>query len=95
MHSELDAGVRTVHGYTVEKAVADWLAEGLPDRAAKTVQVNRDALRPLLAVIGTIPLKDLTVQDVRMALSKTGDHDRGRGNGSDFPSDAGADDRHR
>jgi integrase len=31
VHSELDAGVRTVHGYTVEKAVADWLAEGLPD----------------------------------------------------------------
>ena len=59
-----------MHGYTVEKAVADWLAEGLPDRAAKTVEVNRDALRPLLAVIGSILLKDLTVQDVRMALSK-------------------------
>jgi transposase len=26
LHSELDAGVRTVHGYTVEKAVNDWLA---------------------------------------------------------------------
>jgi integrase len=70
LHSELDAGVRTVHGYTVEKAVADWLAEGLPGRTAKTVEANRDALRPLLAVIGTIPLKDLTVQDVRTALSK-------------------------
>jgi hypothetical protein len=70
LHSELDAGVRTSHGYTVEKAVADWLAEGLPGRAAKTVEANRDALRPLLTVIGTIPLKDLTVQDVRTALSK-------------------------
>ena len=70
LHSELDAGVRTVHGYTVEQAVADWLAEGLPGRTAKTVEVNRDALRPLLAVIGAIPLKDLTVQDVRTALSK-------------------------
>jgi hypothetical protein len=30
LHSELDAGVRTSHGYTVEKAVADWLSEGLP-----------------------------------------------------------------
>jgi integrase len=70
LHSELDAGVRTSHGYTVEKAVADWLADGLPGRTAKTVEVNRDALRPLLAVIGTIPLKDLTVQDVRTALSK-------------------------
>jgi integrase len=70
VHSELDAGVRTSHGYTVEKAVADWLAEGLPGRAAKTVEANRDALGPLLAVIGTIPLKDLTVQDVQTALSK-------------------------
>jgi hypothetical protein len=30
VHSELDAGVRTSHGYTVEKTVADWLTEGLP-----------------------------------------------------------------
>ena len=69
LHSELDAGVRTTQGYTVEKAVAHWLDEGLPGRTAKTVEVNRDALRPLLAVITTIPLKDLTVQDVRTALS--------------------------
>jgi integrase len=70
LHSELDAGVRTVSGYTVEKAVADWLADGLPGRTAKTVEVNRDSLRPLMAVIGKIPLKDLTVQDVRSALAK-------------------------
>jgi integrase len=70
LHSELDAGVRTSHGYTVEKAVADWLTEGLPGRAAKTVEANRDSLRPLMAVIGQMPLKDLTVQDVRTALTK-------------------------
>jgi integrase len=70
LHSELDAGVRTSHGYTVERAVADWLAEGLPGRDPKTVEANRDSLQPLLAVIGKIPLKDLTVQDVRTALSK-------------------------
>jgi hypothetical protein len=70
LHSELDAGIRTAAAYTVEKAVADWLYEGLPGRrAAKTVEVNRDSLRPLLAVIGTIPLRDLTVQDVRSALA--------------------------
>jgi hypothetical protein len=68
LHSELDAGLRTAQGYTVEKAVADWLDEGLPGRTAKTVEVNRDSLQPLLAVIGRIPLKDLTVQDVRTAL---------------------------
>ena len=70
LHAELDAGVRTVAGYTVARAVDDWLADGLPGRVAKTVEVNRDSLQPLLAVIGTIPLKDLTVQDVRGALSK-------------------------
>jgi hypothetical protein len=32
LHSELDAGVRSAAGYTVEKAVADWLDEGLPGR---------------------------------------------------------------
>lgn len=26
LHSELDSGVRTQRGYTVDKAVADWLA---------------------------------------------------------------------
>ena len=51
-------------------AVTDWLAEGLPGRAAKTVEVYADALRPVLTVIGRIPLRDLTVQDVRTALAK-------------------------
>lgn len=51
--------------------MADWLDEGLPGRAAKTVEVNRDSLRPLLAVIGTAPLRDLTVQGVCSALKKT------------------------
>jgi hypothetical protein len=70
LHSELDAGLRTAQGYTLEKAVADWLEEGPPGRTSKTVEANRDSLRPLLAVIGRIPLKDLTVQDVRGALKK-------------------------
>ena len=47
-----------------------WLAEGLPGQAAKTVEVYRDALRPVLAVAGRISLRDLTVQDVRTALAK-------------------------
>ena len=68
--AEMDAGVRTAAGYTVETAVADWLAEGLPGRAAKMVEVYRDSLGPVLAVIGRIPLRDLTVQDVRSALAK-------------------------
>jgi hypothetical protein len=65
LHSELDAGVRTAQDYTVDKAVADWLAEGLPDSTAKTGEVNEDALRPVLAVIATIALRDLSAHDVR------------------------------
>jgi len=70
LHAELDAGVRTQRGYTVARAVADWLTEGLPGRAKKTVDVNKDALGPLLATIGSIPLQDLTTRDVRTALAK-------------------------
>jgi integrase len=70
LHSELDAGLRTTAAYTVAKAVTDWLDEGLPGRSAKTVEANHDSLQPLLAVIGSIPLRDLTVQDVRNALKR-------------------------
>ena len=70
LHSELDAGIRTTAAYTVAKAAADWLYEGLPGRSAKTVEANRDSLQPLLAIIGSIPLRDLYVQDVRTALKK-------------------------
>ena len=34
------------------------------------MEVYRDALNPVLAVIGRIPLRDLTVQDLRTALAK-------------------------
>jgi integrase len=70
LHSDLSVGVRTTHSYTVESAVADWLASGLPGRAQKTIEANRDSLRPLLVGIGKIPLADLTAHDVRTALAR-------------------------
>lgn len=58
LHSELDAGVRTVQGYTVESAVTDWLAEGLPveeiaqlagHASSRTTEViYRRELRPVI-----------------------------------------------
>jgi integrase len=69
LHADLDAGMRTPHGYTVHKAVADWLADGLPGRTAKTIQTNHDALKPLLAEIGLVRLAELTAHDVRSALT--------------------------
>jgi integrase len=70
LHGELEAGVRTARRYTVQKAVADWLDDGLPGRAQKTIDTNRDSLLPVLACIGNIPLRDLTAHDVRTALSR-------------------------
>ncbi len=61
LHSELDAGVRSAAGYTVEKAVADWLDEGLPGHTAKTIEANRDSLRPLLAVTGLSAISGLSL----------------------------------
>jgi integrase len=70
LHADLDAGIRTQHGYTIEKAVADWLGGGLSGRTAKTIETNHDALKPLLAEIGAVRLTDLTAHDVRSALTK-------------------------
>jgi integrase len=69
LHADLDAGIRTPHGYTLEKAVADWLADGLPGRTAKTIETNHDALKPLLVDLGSVRLTDLTAHDVRSALT--------------------------
>ena len=69
LHTDLDVGVRPVRGYTLEQAVTDWLASGLPGRTAKTIEVNRDSLKPVLARIGARPLQDLTAADVRAALA--------------------------
>lgn len=69
LHADLDAGIRTPHGYTIDQAVADWLTYGLPGRTAKTIETNHDALKPLLAELGSIRLTDLTAHDVRAALT--------------------------
>ena len=50
--------------------MTDWLAEGLPGRAAKTVEVYRDALRPVLAVAGRVVLRDLTVPAYQIAIER-------------------------
>jgi hypothetical protein len=53
-----------------ERAVADWLGGGLPGRTAKTIETKHDALKPLLADLGSIRLAELTAHDVRAALTK-------------------------
>jgi integrase len=60
--------VQPEHGYTVQRAVDDWLAEGLDGRSARTVRLNHDVLTLVTTVIGGIELRKLTAHDMRRAL---------------------------
>jgi integrase len=70
LHEELDVGVKPKAGYTVETAVADWLAKGLSGRSPRTVNMNRLILQPVLAQIGRKALRQLTAADVYTALER-------------------------
>ena len=69
LHSDLDAGVQTSASYTVDQAVADWMREGRDGRSASTLRRDERILRPVLALIGSVPLHTLRTHDVRRALS--------------------------
>jgi integrase len=65
---EQRAGVRSSGSYTVRQCVEDWLAHGLDGRSPKTVATNREVVEPLLQILGSKLLRDLTATDVRRAL---------------------------
>ena len=72
LHHELDQGIVPKTGYanyTVRQTAGDWLANGLEGRSAKTVTKNQNVLDPILTVIGTRKLRQLTAADVRQALA--------------------------
>jgi integrase len=68
LQAEKDSGVQPERAYTVQRAVDDWLAEGLDGRSARTVRLNHDVLKLVTAVIGGIELRKLSAHDVRRAL---------------------------
>jgi integrase len=70
LHAELDVGLRPSAGFTVNAAVAAWLEHGLSGRSPRTVQLYREALKPLTDRIGTRALSKLSAADVRSALSE-------------------------
>jgi integrase len=70
LQAEADVGLKTSASYTVAKAVDDWAAEALDGLTDKTLRSHVDLLRPVTMLIGNIPLRDLTAQDVRRTLSK-------------------------
>jgi integrase len=69
LQAEHDLGAEPVAGYTVQQAVDDWLDDGLEGRAARTVQLNRDVVKPLTVLLGSLELRKLTAHQVRRALS--------------------------
>jgi len=71
LRREIDGGITkpAPANYTVRRCCEDWLAGGLPGLHAKTVAKNRYVLEPLLAVIGSIRLRDLDVTHVDKALA--------------------------
>ncbi|HZI72432.1 MAG TPA: site-specific integrase [Gemmatimonadales bacterium] len=70
LHQELNAGIRSSAGYTVRDAVEDWLREGLDGRSERTRALYEGLLEPVLEIIGTRPLRDLSAREVRSALSQ-------------------------
>ena len=52
LHAELDAGVQSPAGYTVQAAMDAWLEHGLSGRSARTVQLYRDGVKPLMERLG-------------------------------------------
>lgn len=48
----------------------DWAAEALDGLADKTVRSHVNLLRPVVMLIGLVPLRDLTAHDVRRTLNK-------------------------
>jgi integrase len=68
LHRELDAGIRSSAGYTVRQAVEDWLREGLDGRSGRTRTLYEGLLEPVLEIIGSRLLRDLSAADVRSAL---------------------------
>ena len=74
LHAELDVGLRSSAGYTVQVAVDQWLEHGLSGRSARTVQLYRDGVKPLTEKLGARPLRKLSAADVRSALAELSDH---------------------
>jgi len=71
LRKQIDAGITkpAPANYTVCRCCQDWLADGLPGRDPKTVAKNKFVLEPVLAVIGSIRLRELDVTDVDRALA--------------------------
>jgi hypothetical protein len=70
LHRELDVGVRTSATYTVAACVQDWLAQGLADKQASTVENYTRLASHVISALGAVKLKNLTARQVQAALGE-------------------------
>ncbi len=68
LREELGRAPKSSRTYTVNQAVADWLAKGLPGRSQRTTDLYDYAVGHLLKKFGSRPLRDLSAGEVRAAL---------------------------
>ncbi len=69
LREDIAASVQAPAAYTVQRAIDDWLTSGLDGRSAATATKYRLVLKPLLERVGRANLRDLTANDVWMALN--------------------------
>jgi integrase len=70
LREDITAGVKPAPAhYNMTRAAEDFLRDGLKGRSPRTVRKNLDVLTPLLKVIGSKRVPELTVADVEQALA--------------------------
>ncbi len=69
LREDIAASVKAPAAYTVQRAIDDWLASGLDGRSASTTAKYRLVLKPLTERLGRANLRELTANDVWVALT--------------------------
>jgi integrase len=70
LHRELSTGVRSAGRYSLRQAVEDWLRDGLDGRSQRTRRLYEGLLEPVLNLIGSKQLREVSAGDVRAALGQ-------------------------
>ena len=70
LHRELNAGVRSSSRYSLRQTVEDWLRDGLDGRSKRTCRLYEGLLEPVVDMLGSKPLRELSAGDVRGALGQ-------------------------
>ena len=70
LHRELSDGVRSPGRYSLRQAVEDWLRDGLDGRSERTSRLYEGLLEPVLDLLGSKQLREVSAGDIRAALGQ-------------------------